>query len=138
MLFSMNPARVAPLLALFAMTLSPMAAGAQAPTPKTDTPKPPEAKSAPPKPGALKPYKEVITTEAKSDTGLFTVHRVGEKVYFEIPSAQLNREMLWTTEIEKLPPGFGYGGVAVGSRVIRWTRRNNRVYLHNVSHAVRS
>jgi len=31
-----------------------------------------------------KPYKEVITGKAKSSKGLFTVHKVDDKFYFEI------------------------------------------------------
>src|SRR5260370_21837510 len=33
----------------------------------------------------IKPYEKVITKEAKSDEGVFTVHMVKEKVYYEIP-----------------------------------------------------
>jgi len=42
----------------------------------------------------IKPYKEVITKDAKSDKGLFTVHHVGENFYLEIPDSVLNRDML--------------------------------------------
>jgi hypothetical protein len=100
--------------------------------------KPADAKPAPPKPGALKPYSEVITAEAKSEAGVFTVHRIGEKVYYEIPPAMLNREMLWSTEIAELPAGFGYGGTSAGDRVVRWTRRNNKIYLRSVSYQIRA
>jgi hypothetical protein len=31
-----------------------------------------------------KPYKDVITARAKSDTGAFTVHQVADKWYYEI------------------------------------------------------
>jgi Domain of unknown function (DUF5118) len=33
----------------------------------------------------IKPYDKVITKDAKSDEGIFTVHRVKEKIYYEIP-----------------------------------------------------
>ena len=33
----------------------------------------------------MKPYKTVITKEAVSDQGVFVVHKVGEKYYYEIP-----------------------------------------------------
>ena len=106
-------------------------------TPKTADGKPVEPLKPPVKPGTPKPYKEVITAEAKSDPGLFTVHRIDDKIYYEIPADALNKEMLWTTEIAKLPAGFGYGGTAVGDRVVRWTRRNNKVYLRTVSYQLR-
>jgi hypothetical protein len=41
-----------------------------------------------------KPYDRVITKDAKSDTGIFTVHRIKEKWYYEIPKSELNREFL--------------------------------------------
>src|SRR5205085_4674227 len=59
------------------------------------------------------------------------------KIYYEIPPTALNREMLWYTEIAQLPAGFGYGGTAVGSRVVRWTRRENKIYLRDVSYRLR-
>ena len=42
----------------------------------------------------IKPYDSVITREAKTRRGLFVTHRVGEKLYFEIPRKELNRELL--------------------------------------------
>jgi hypothetical protein len=99
---------------------------------------PPPPRPTPPKPGALKPYKDVVTAEAKTEKGVFTVHRIEDKLLFEIPESALNREMLWQTEIAQLPAGFGYPGTAVGNRVVRWTRRNNKVYLRNVDFTLRS
>ena len=45
-----------------------------------------------------KPYDEVITEEMTSDPGLFLVHRDGDDVYFEIPTAELGNEMVWVTQ----------------------------------------
>ena len=42
----------------------------------------------------IKPYGEVVTEETVSDSGLFVVHRVDEKLLFEIPDSMLGREML--------------------------------------------
>src|SRR5690349_17268395 len=57
--------------------------GAPAAKPSTSSPKAPKPEAH--KPGTPKPYKEVITAEAKSDPGMFTTHRIDEKLYFEIP-----------------------------------------------------
>lgn len=38
----------------------------------------------------FKEYDKVITAEAKSDGGLFTVHMVDDKLYYEIPFAMPN------------------------------------------------
>ncbi len=120
----------------------------QTPTPQTPpqtppgTPPAPGAPGTPPangkKPGDLKDYKTVITPETKSDPGVFTVHRQDDKYYFEIPADALNKVMVWTTEIAQLPSGFGYPGTAVGDKVVRWTRRANKIYLHSVSYDLRA
>jgi len=94
------------------------------------------APAKPPKPGP-KPYKEVITAEAKSDPGLFTVHQVDDKYYWEIPANMFDRVMLWQTEIAALPAGRGYGGTSAGAQVVKWTRRNNKVYLRLVDYSIR-
>jgi uncharacterized protein DUF4953/uncharacterized protein DUF5117/uncharacterized protein DUF5118 len=84
------------------------------------------------KPGELKKYNEVITASAKTQHGLFTVHRIDDKVYFEIPTAAYDRLMLWSTEVAKAPPGVSWGGMAVNHRIVRWSRRGNKVYLWDV------
>jgi Met-zincin/Domain of unknown function (DUF5117)/Domain of unknown function (DUF5118) len=84
----------------------------------------------------IKPYDRVITKDAKSDDGLFTVHRIKDKIFYEIPKSQLNKEFLWVTQIAKTTNGVGYGGQAMGSRVVRWERRDNRVLLRNVNYQV--
>ena len=49
----------------------------------------------PPKPKSkFKNYDKVITKDAKSDDGLFDVHKVGGKYYFEIPKRYLDTDML--------------------------------------------
>src|SRR5690348_1743796 len=70
-------------------------------TPAGDT-----AKRLPPqKIGAPKPYNEVITDKAITKPGLFTVHKVDEKWYFEIPDSLMNREIMAITRYSKVPGG---------------------------------
>jgi hypothetical protein len=86
-----------------------------------------------------KPYKEVITDKAKTDEGLFKVHMVDDKWYFELPDSLLNRDILVVTRISKsasgLSNGFsGYAGDIVNNNVIRFEKGpNNRVFLRRVS-----
>ena len=61
----------------------------------------------------IKPYSEVITDEAVSDSGLFVVHRIDEKVYFEIPDSLLEVEMLLVSRIAATANNIGYGGMKV-------------------------
>jgi len=48
-----------------------------------------------------KPYAEVITDEAVTDDGIFTVHKVGTKYFYEIPQDQLDTDFLWVNQIKK-------------------------------------
>src|SRR5215203_3389287 len=83
-----------------------------------------------------RPYDRVITKEAKSDEGLFTIHTVKEKVYYEIPKDKLGRELLWVSQIARTTLGAGYGGQAAGNRVVRWERKGNRILLRNTAYDV--
>src|SRR6185436_10958625 len=83
-----------------------------------------------------KPYDRVITKEAKSDEGVFTIHTIKEKVYYEIPKSELGKEFLWVSQIARTTLGVGYGGQAAGNRVVKWERHNNRVLLRSVVYDV--
>src|SRR5215470_923267 len=84
----------------------------------------------------IKPYDRVITKDAKSDEGVFTVHRIKDKIYYEIPKKEFDKEFLWVSQIAKTTLGVGYGGQAMGNRVVRWERHNNRILLRSVSYEV--
>jgi hypothetical protein len=76
---------------------------------------------------APRPYGQVITSAAKTDEGIFKVHRVGDTLYYEIPKSELNKDYLWVTQIKKTTIGVGYGGQAAGSRVVRWVQKGDRL-----------
>jgi hypothetical protein len=84
----------------------------------------------------IRPYDRVITKEAKTDDGLFTVHRIGDRLFYEIPKDKLGRELLWVSQIAKTTLGAGYGGQAAGNRVVKWERRGDRILLRSVSYDV--
>lgn len=111
-------------------------------TPAQDPPAPPAAGAGQERPGRpdqqpeIKPYERVITKEAKSDEGVFTVHTIKEKIYYEIPKSELNKEFLWVSQIAKTTLGVGYGGEATGNRVVRWERKGNRILLRNIVYDV--
>jgi hypothetical protein len=83
-----------------------------------------------------KPYNKVITKDAKSDAGLFTVHTVNDKFYYEIPDSLFNREMLMVTRISKTASGLGFGGGKQNEQVLRWERKGKKVILRVVSYNV--
>ncbi len=86
----------------------------------------------------IEPYDEVITEEAVTDSGLFVTHRVDEKLYYEIPRAELGRVALWVSRIAKARHGTGFGGLKAASRVVRWEYRpaEQTVLLRNVSYEI--
>jgi Met-zincin/Domain of unknown function (DUF5117)/Domain of unknown function (DUF5118) len=83
----------------------------------------------PNKPVELKKYDDVITKEAKTQTGLFKVHRIDDKVYWEIPANLLHRDFVWQAELAELPKGVAYPGSVLGLHVISFTRRNNKLFM---------
>jgi hypothetical protein len=79
------------------------------------------------------PYSRVVTARAKTKSGLFKVHEVGDRLLFEIPRDQLNKDILLVQEIAQTAPGAGYDGQAAGNRVLQFERRDNRVLLRGIS-----
>src|SRR6187399_2997348 len=85
--------------------------------------------------GAQRTYAQLLG-DAKTDDGVFKVHRVGDNVYFELPKATLGRDFLWVTQIKRNTLGAGYGGEAVTSKVVRWELTNQRVFLKVIDYDV--
>jgi hypothetical protein len=63
--------------------------------------------------GPYKPYAKIITDKAITQKGLFKVHKVEDKYYFEIPDSLLGREMMMTSRFSKIAGG---GGVYAGEK----------------------
>ena len=84
----------------------------------------------------VKPYGKIITEKAKSDEGLFTVHKVDEDYFFEIPDSLFNREMLMVTRIAQTAQGMGFGGGKQNEQVLRWQRKGDKVNLRVVSYDI--
>jgi hypothetical protein len=82
------------------------------------------------------PYERVITKDAKSKKGLFTVHQVKDRYYYEIPKSEFGKEYLWVSQIARTTLGVGYGGQALGNRVVKWERAGNKVHLRDVNYEV--
>lgn len=82
-----------------------------------------------------RPYAEVITSDAKTDDGVFKVHQIGERLFFEIPTAHLNKDFLWVTQIKRTTTGAGWGGQAAGNRVIQWTKKGDRILMLDINYS---
>ena len=84
----------------------------------------------------IQPYDKVITKKAISDAGLFDVHKVDDKYYYEIPDSLFQREMLMVTRIAKTATGIGFGGGKQNTQVLRWQKKDKKVLLRVVSHEI--
>ncbi|MGB5819870.1 MAG: zinc-dependent metalloprotease [Saonia sp.] len=98
-------------------------------TEQTDT-------KAKPKKDAIQPYGKVITKEAKTDKGLFDIHIVADKHFYEIPDSLFNKEMLMVSRISKTATGIGFGGGKINTQVLRWEKKPKKVLLRVVSHDI--
>lgn len=122
------------LLAAAALFLTLLLAGGCASSQPAATQAPPAARG-----GAdslAEKYREVIPLEAESDSGLFVVHRVEEKLFYEIPDSLLGRDMLLVSRLAQVPRGLGAylnAGRKVAERAVRWTREGRRLLLKPVS-----
>jgi hypothetical protein len=81
----------------------------------------------------IRNYNQVITKDAITDRGIFSIHKVADKFYFEIPDSLLRRDFLWVTRFAAIPSGLGGGFVNAGSSVneqmIVWEKTGNRILL---------
>lgn len=84
--------------------------------------------------GGIKAFDDVIKEGATSDEGLFTVHKVEEKYYYEIPDSLLDREMLMVSRIARTAAGIGYGGEKNNTQMVRWEKRDKTIYLRRLSY----
>ena len=83
-----------------------------------------------------RPYAAVVTPRAKTQQGLVTAHVLGGRVLFEIPRAQLGRDMLVVRTLRgtQSQPGGIPGTTLAGSRLVRWERKDNRLLLRGASY----
>jgi hypothetical protein len=89
-------------------------------------------------PTAPRPYNQVITANAVTDSGVFLVHRIGEKLYYEIPRNMFGRQFRMVVDRRGTIRGIGYAGEQIAARVVRWDRINNRVLVRMISYAMRA
>src|SRR6478752_8015396 len=91
--------------------------------------------SKPSAPVKMKAYSDVITAQAVTKPGLFLVHKVDEKYYFEIPDSLLQREVLFTTRLVKVPTGSPrFAGELVNSIIVSFEKAGeDKLYVRVIT-----
>ncbi|HEX5167611.1 MAG TPA: zinc-dependent metalloprotease [Cyclobacteriaceae bacterium] len=86
-------------------------------------------------------YRQIIKPNAITRKGLFTVHKVDDDYYFEIPDSLLGRDLLVVSRIARgaagVRPGTsGYAGDQIGTTVIRFEKGpSHNIFLRRISFA---
>jgi hypothetical protein len=116
-----------------AQSTTPPATGAPAKQ-EEKKPEPPKDTRTP----EQKKYDDLLKNPAiKSQEGVFKVHRLDEKIYFEIPESKLGRVFMWQAEIAEMPRALGFPGTPAGTRTIRFTRRDKKIQIRDVDVSTR-
>lgn len=87
-----------------------------------------------------KPYGEIIDSTAVTQWGLWGVHRVKDKWYFEIADSTLNVPVLAITRYSKTAAGGGiYGGENIKNQMFHWERGPaNKIFMRGTVITVNS
>jgi hypothetical protein len=75
-----------------------------------------------------------VTPRAKSKTGVFAVHQVGARLFFEIPARELGKDFVVATVLAGTPAGIGINGTLGPDRVVRFERRENRILMRDINY----
>ena len=85
-------------------------------------------------------YYNLLRNKAMTRKGLFTVHKVEDNYYFEIPDSLLGRDLLIVSRIAQgaagVRPGYtGYAGDQIGSRIIRFEKGpGHKIFLRRITY----
>ena len=81
-----------------------------------------------------RPYATVITPRAITKSGVFKVHSVGSRLYFEIPRAELGKDYVIVTTLAGTPDEIGIRGTQGGNNIVRFERRDNRIFVREADY----
>ncbi|WP_291156790.1 zinc-dependent metalloprotease [Gemmatimonas sp. UBA7669] len=76
-----------------------------------------------------RPYASIVTGRAVTKNGVFKVHQVGSRLFFEIPRAELGKDFVIVSTLAGTPNEIGLRGTQGGNNVVRFERRDHRILL---------
>ncbi len=80
-------------------------------------------------------FGQVITSAAHTKRGVFNVHQVSSRLYFEIPKSEWNKDYIIVSTLAGTPSGIGINGTMGGNDLVRFERRDNRILLRQASYS---
>ena len=82
-----------------------------------------------------KTYSDIITDKAVTDNGLFDVHKIDDKYYYEINDSLLGREMLMVTRIVKMATELPLSRHKMSEQVLKWEKFDDNILLKQASYS---
>ena len=80
-----------------------------------------------------KTYSDIINDKAITDIGLFDVHKVEDKYYYEINDSLLGRDMLMVTRIVNMSKEIPISRHKMSEQVLSWQKFDNNILLKEIS-----
>ncbi|MBO9573443.1 MAG: DUF5117 domain-containing protein, partial [Chitinophagaceae bacterium] len=97
-----------------------------------------------PKPGAPRPFSEIIPDTALVCKGAINIYKTADKWFFELPDSLLGRDMLIVSRIIKGAADTrfvseGYAGDQINEGIIRFEKGiNGKLFIRSISYSVMS
>ena len=82
-----------------------------------------------------KTYSEIITENAVTDPGIFDVHKIDDKYYFEINDSLIGRDMMMVTRVVKMATEIPLSAHKLSEQVIKWEKFENNILLRVASYS---
>jgi hypothetical protein len=82
-----------------------------------------------------KTYSEIITENAITDSGIFDVHKIDNKYYFEINDSLIGRDMMMVTRVVKMATEIPLSAHKLSEQVIKWEKFENNILLRVASYS---
>lgn len=86
----------------------------------------------------FKDYDSLITSDSKTNHGIFTTHRVGDKLYYEIPTDKLGKEFLWVVQVSKSEVSRQNTGNPGKRLYVKFERKDDKILLRKVDFTFRA
>ena len=82
-----------------------------------------------------KTYSDIVNDKTITDTGLFNVHKVEDKYYYEINDSLLGRDMLMVTRIVNMSKEISISRHKMSEQVLSWQKFDNHILLKEISYS---